>query len=230
MKRLMIFGIILAFFAACNNGDDTGNEPVELTFDFSGGAAGWTGDFADYPIGEAESYELDYEISTLPAPLDENEAAFVLTGTNMSDDLFMFMKKKITGLSPNAIYNADFTVEFATNVPDGTVGIGGSPGESVFIKAGATHVEPVPVEDDMDYYRMNIDKGGQSQGGSDMVVVGDFSNDTDQEIYVLKTVSNETPFTVTTNQNGELWLIVGSDSGFEGNTTIYYNVVGVNLY
>ncbi len=230
MKRLMIFGIILAFFAACNTGDDTGKEPVELTFDFSGGAAGWTGDFADYPVGEAESYELDYKISTLPAPLDENEAAFVLTGTNMSDDLFMFMKKRITGLEPNTTYNADFTVEFASDVPDGTPGIGGSPGESVFIKAGATQVEPVPVEDDMDYYRMNIDKGNQSQGGSDMVVIGDFSNDTDEEVYVLKNVSTETPLTVTTSQNGELWLIVGSDSGFEGNTTIYYNFIGVNLY
>lgn len=230
MKRLMIFGMILILFAACSDTSDTGREPVELTFDFSGGASGWIGDFADYPVGEADSYELDYEISTLPEPLDENEAAFVLSGTNMSDDLFMFMKKKISGLSPNTTYNADFTVEFATNVPDGTPGIGGSPGESVFIKAGATQVEPVPVEDDMDYYRMNIDKGNQSQGGSDMVVVGDFSNDTDQEVYVLKTVSNETPFTVTTNQNGELWIIIGSDSGFEGNTTIYYNMVGVNFY
>jgi hypothetical protein len=202
---------------------------MEFTFDFSGGANGWSGDFADYPIGEADSYELEFEVSTLPEPLDENEAALKLSGTNMSDDLFMFLKKKLKGLKADATYNITFSIEFASNVPDGTPGIGGSPGESVYIKAGAAQIEPATVEDDMDYYRMNIDKGNQSTDGEDAKVIGDFSNDTDKEVYTLKTVSNENPMTVTADSNGELWVIVGTDSGFEGNTTIYYNVIGIEL-
>ncbi len=153
----------------------------------------------------------------------------MLSGTNMSDDLFMFLKKKVSGLKANATYNITFTVEFASNIPDGLAGIGGSPGESVYIKAGATKTEPETVEDEMSYYRMNIDKGNQSQGGEDMVVLGDFSNDTDQEVYTLKTVANDDPMTVTANSNGELWIIVGTDSGFEGSTTIFYNLIGVEL-
>ena len=60
----------------------------------------------------------------------------------------------------------------ATNVAESLVGIGGSPGESVFVKAGASTVEPVTPEDDAGYFRMNIDKGNQSNGGESMVVVG----------------------------------------------------------
>ena len=229
MYRLFAFGLMIFAITACTQDSYIERDPMEFTFDFSGGANGWAGDFADYPVGEAGSYELKFEVSTLPEPLPENEAALMLSGTNMSDDLFMFLKKKLTGLKADATYNITFTIEFASDVPDGQSGIGGSPGESVFIKAGATQLEPATVKDDMDYYRMNIDKGNQANDGEDMKVLGDFSNDTDQEVYTLKTVTNENPITATADSNGELWIIIGTDSGFEGNTTVYYNVIGVEL-
>ncbi|MFW5878073.1 MAG: hypothetical protein ACOCUP_03055 [bacterium] len=77
----------------------------------------------------------------------------------------------------------------------------------------------------MGYYRRNIDKGGQSQGGSDMLVQGDFSNDTNQKVYTPKTVTHSQSFEFITNNAGEVWLIVGYDSGFEATTTIYYNEI-----
>ncbi len=231
MKKLMILGVLMFALFACDKEDvdDVLNQPVELSYDFNSGADGWIGDFADYPVGEEESYALDYNATNLPAPLDEDNGALMVTGTNMSDDLFMYIKKMVDGLDSNTTYNVTFNVEFASNVPDDMAGVGGSPGESVWIKAGATTIEPVAEQDDMDYYRMIIDKGGQSQGGADMVVLGDFSNDTNMDEYTLKTVSNDTPVTVTTNSDGELWLIVGTDSGFEAATTIYYNAITVEL-
>jgi hypothetical protein len=30
---------------------------------------------------------------------------------------------------------------------------------------------------------------------------------------------------VKANAQGEIWLVVGTDSGFEGKTTIYYNSI-----
>jgi hypothetical protein len=35
------------------------------------------------------------------------------------------------------------------------------------------------------------------------------------------------PFVATSNNAGELWLIVGTDSGYTGITTIYYTNVSV---
>ncbi len=231
MKKLWILTVVLFFTASCRDAEVDEPDRVVNEWDFSGDAQGWEGDFADYPVGKEEFMGLDFEYETLPEPLDENQGALKLTGTNTSDDLFMFAKKRIADLTPGRVYNITFTVQFASNVPDDLAGIGGSPGESVWIKAGATSTEPAKEVDDMDYYRMNIDKGGQSQGGSDMVVLGDFSNDTDQQVYALKTVTNsEQSFSVMPNESGELWIIVGTDSGFEGNTTIYYNSIKVELF
>jgi hypothetical protein len=56
-----------------------------------------------------------------------------------------------------------------------------------------------------------------------MIVLGNFANGTDKNEYILKTVVNPAIFPCRTTANGELWLVAGTDSGFEGITTIYYN-------
>ncbi len=227
MIRSTIFaGILLVATISCER---FGKDAMNFSWDFGESTDGWIGDFADYPVGEADDYELTFTHEMLPQPLDESEGALKLSGNNMSDDLFMFAKTKAEGLEPNTRYDVTFTVQFASDVPDGLFGVGGSPGESVWIKAGAVNREPVPEEDNMGYYRMNIDKGGQSLGGDDMLVLGDFSNDTDQEVWTLKTVSSDERFRVTTDMNGEVWIIVGTDSGFEATTTIYYNRIEVDF-
>ncbi len=227
LKGLMMIGVLFFALSSCQDDEDERLRPKEYTYDFDSGMEEWIADFADYPEGEGESYDLEAEFSTLPSPLDNSEGAIKVSGTNMSDDLFMFIKKKITGLEPRTAYSVSFTVSFASDVADGMVGVGGSPGESVYIKAGATNFEPVPQVDNMGYYRMNIDKGNQSQGGNDAVVLGDFSNDTDEEIYTIKTVYNVEEVSVTADENGEAWVIVGTDSGFESTTTIYYDNIDV---
>lgn len=232
MKRKMSHWLffILLLMGSCENDNDDTELPLqaEFIYQFPQNSEGWTGGFADYPEGEEESYELEFSHSTLPEPLDTEEGALKLSGNNHSDDLFMFIKREITGLEPNQQYSLIFSIEFASNVADDQVGIGGSPGESVYIKAGATPIEPEKQLEN-DFYQMNINKGNQSQGGDDMLVIGDFSNNTNENIYTLKTVTNSSHFNATTNENGGLWLIIGTDSGFEGNTTIYYNRVQVSL-
>ena len=80
-------------------------------------------------------------------------------------------------------------------------------------------------------YSLNVDKGNQSQAGASTVVLGNIAVETQNYAYTLITRSNSTqnaaPFIVTTNSLGELWLIVGTDSGFEGKTTLYYTKVNV---
>lgn len=229
MKKIAAVAVLFALFS-CSDKNLNQPKPVEFYFDFAQGPTGWAGDFADYPVGEESFYELVFEHDTLPDPLDQNQMAIKQSGNNHSDDLFMFIKRKVSGLEPNTVYYINFTVEFASNVPDGMMGVGGSPGESVYLKSGATAAEPKKEKDGDNYYRMNIDKNNQSQSGEDMVVIGDFSNDTDLDVYTLKTVTNESPFGAETDDNGNLWLIIGTDSGFEATTTIYYNTIKVECF
>ena len=203
---------------------------VEFSFTFEEDTEGWTAGFADLPADYDQSiYELDHGHRPLPDGLEGS--GIYVQGHNRSDDLFMFLKRRVEGLQSDAAYEVEVSVDLATNVPAGAVGIGGSPGESVFVKAGASSVEPVTEEDRIGHLRMNIDKGNQSRGGAAMVVIGNVAHPgvTGRE-YRVKTLNNDgRPLTVEADGEGRLWLIVGTDSGFEGLTTLYYDRITYHL-
>ena len=199
-------------------------------FDFESDAEGWTVGFADLPVGHDQSiFELDHGHRPLPDGLEGS--GIYVQGHNRSDDLFMFLKKQVGGLRPNAVYAVSVSLDLATNVPAATFGIGGSPGESVFVKAGASTVEPLTEEDRNRYLRMNIDKGNQANGGEDMVVLGNVAHgEVLNREYRIKTLDNmDMPLSVSTDAEGRVWLIVGTDSGFEGLSAFYYSRVSYKL-
>ena len=144
---------------------------------FEDGAEGWTAGFADLPVDFGPSiYELDSGHRPLPDGLDGN--GFYMQGHNRSDDLFLFYKRQVDGLEPDAEYAAVHTLDLATNVPAGLVGIGGTPGEE----------------------------------------------------YRIKTLDNSaSPVKVTADGEGRLWLIVGTDSGFEGLSAFYCSRIACTL-
>ena len=228
-KTLIIFSTLILALAGCGNNDQTNVvEPTEYIYNFQEDSEDWTAGFADYPNepNVEDFYELEFSHSMLPSPLRITDGALKQAGNNHSDDLFMFVKKKITELVPFRTYNVSMEIEFASNAPNGAVGIGGSPAEDVFIKAGASTSEPLKVLDNSDnYYRMNIDKGNQAQDGANMKLIGDFANGTESSAYNLVTLKTMNSISVESNSNGEIWLVVGTDSGFEATTTIYYNKI-----
>jgi hypothetical protein len=225
----LIISIVLAGMFGCEpSSDESGIMVFSYSFDFSKNQDSWSVDFTDFPVGEDSVYALNFAYTDRPANLGANQKSMMLSGNNHSDDLFMFMKRKITNLSPNTDYTLVFDVELASNAPKGAVGIGGAPGESVFLKAGASGTEPKKVIED-NQYTLNIDKGNQSTAGEMAVVLGDIAvpNDTKQYTLITRNNAGNAPFTARSNSKGEMWLIVGTDSGFEGTTTVYYTKVGV---
>jgi len=227
--RRTIFLFAIISLAGCSVPEDHGIWVSSESFDFSEDQHGWQADFADYPATEEDSigYELKFEYTNRPANLGSGKS-ILLSGNNHSDDLFMFMKKKITGLAPATDYNIFFDVELASNAPTGAVGIGGAPGESVFLKAGACYQEPKKLIDDNKYV-LNIDKGNQLTEGEDMIVLGHIGVAPTTTAYTIinRTNASSEPFKARSNSMGELWLIVGTDSGFEGTTAVYYTKINV---
>lgn len=124
---------------------------------------------------------------------------------------------------------------FATNAFAGSFGIGGSPAESVFVKVGGAPQEPLSVPSPSlgeGYMGLNLDKGNQNGGGRQAVQIGNVAKTDGREDdrYAMKTLSNTSePLTVNSDANGELWIFVGTDSGFEGTTTLYYTSINVTL-
>lgn len=228
MKKNLFISLILILNFGCQK-DSVYTENISFEFDFNSGYEGWEGGFADYPVDN--QMELEHDWRELPEPLDIQKSLFI-TGDNQSDDLFMFFKKKFIGLQPNTSYSISFDIEFASKYPTNAIGAGGSPGEAVVMKVGASQIEPLPLKSlKLGYlgYVMNIDKGGNSCEGKDMVVIGHIGVNDDTENYHLISNKSSNPFIVTSNSKGEIWAIVGTDSGFEGTTSIFYNRIVLNL-
>jgi len=206
---------------------------LEFTYTFEDDDEGWIAGFADLPADyDPAIYELDSEWTELPDDLDGH--GIYMQGHNRSDDLFMFLKREVDGLEPGATYRATFQLILASSIPPGLSGIGGSPGESVYVKVGATTEEPLIVEDADGWLRMNIDKGNQATEGEDMINIGDMANPnltpaTAGQFELMEQNSVGRVFEVKADEDGVVWFIAGTDSGFEGLTEVYYDMITVVL-
>ena len=201
-------------------------------FDFASSDHGFVADFADYPSRDFDPalYDFVADWRARPANLGGAPALFI-GGSNRSDDLFMFWKKRITGLPPNTAVRLTMEIEFASKYAEGLIGIGGAPGESVIAKAGAVPFEPQAVIDPQsdNWWRMNLDKGNQSVGGADMTVVGHVGKPDDGTENYAPLVHGQhgAAMTATTAADGSLWLVFGTDSGFEARSELYYTRLSI---
>jgi opacity protein-like surface antigen len=241
LKKMFRIAVLLtAVFAATQAA--VAAQIVELDYDFHRGSLGWTAGFADYPPGTDPNgtlYELYAGFRYLPRKLTYvPKRGFYIQGHNRSDDLFMFLKRRLSaedGIVAGQTYRVEYVITFASNAPSGCAGIGGPPGEGVALKAGASPIEPLAVMQPNGYLRMNVDKGNQGVGGPAASVAGNIANGIPCQLalpsnpFVLIQRPHQHTTNVTANTNGELWLLVGTDSGFEGPTRLYYRSIRVKL-
>ncbi|MCS6818849.1 MAG: hypothetical protein NZ522_02785, partial [Chitinophagales bacterium] len=220
----------LILLAGCEKEENDKDKEKEFEFDFSTGYDGWIGGFSDHADTSTADYNLEFIRTRLPAPLDTTKMALKIGGTNRSDDLFMFIKRKFAGLEPNENYEIEFEIQFASNVPTNQIGVGGPP-DAVMLKAGAVLYEPLSILNTTEgIYRMNIDHGLQMNEGKDMINLGTIGVSDTTTQYTLVTKKNKSkPFKIKTNSSGELWVIIGTDSGFESRTELYYNKIKIKF-
>ena len=236
MRSKILFLLSLCLFllalVSCSGGYE---KEYQFTYTFNEDQEDWITGFSDLPADyDPAIYELDSGWSELPSGLEGN--AIYLSGHNRSDDLFMFLKVQIDGLKPNTTYQVLFSIDLASNTPEGMMGIGGSPGESVYVKAGAVNFEPEVIEDTAGWLRMNIDKGNQASEGEDMINLGTLANPnidldtfTGEEYAIMTLTSEGRSFDVLSDAQGKVWLISGTDSGFEGPTSVYYDKISIQM-
>lgn len=80
---------------------------------------------------------------------------------------------------------------------------------------------------------MNVNKGNQSLSGKAASVVGNIANgnepaaEADRYVSLIRTHVHG--FQATASSAGDLWLLIGTDSAFEGTTALYYQRIEVEL-
>ena len=222
LNNVVFSGVVAsaALLSAC--GGNTLDLPVpQILATFANGADGWKGAYADFDVA-TEPTDVVWQARALPGPLSGN--AYYTGGTNRSDDLFIYSKKKFSGYTPSTQYKIRFEIEIATNQSSGCFGVGGSPGESVYVVAGAAPTEPQTVLSGGSYV-VNLDRGNQATPGPASQVLGNVANSVPNcgpQVYQVKTVKSAAPLTVKSDASGNIWVFFGIDSGFEAKSTVYY--------
>lgn len=232
MRLLSFIGLLcFVFLAACTKDDDQ-TDPLQaqtFEFDLSKDVQDWQTGFADLPRDSPstprESFELSSGLDQVPGM---DAQGLKLSGKNLSSDLFMYLYTRLEGLRPNGFYGLMVELEVYSPASQGLSGIGGAPGESVYLKAGAVSDEP-SIETKEDFETLKLDKGNQSQGGADLLVLGDIAHDGAVDTYQL--IEREMPLMleVRADETGQLWLVLGSDSGFLGTTALFYKSIKASL-
>jgi hypothetical protein len=219
----LIATLLLAVLSSCGLDETGGIDIFSINFNFASGSDGWTADFTDYPVNENPMGDSIYQWkaeSITAAESNNGRGAYMISCNNISGDVFMFLKKKIDGLKANTNYNVVYEIELASNAVAG---------QGIILKGGASQLEPKKVIED-NYYVLNIDKGTDTTSGENAIAFGDIGASIPGSTYnstVKGNVNSYAPFITRTNSKGELWLILGTDSLFEGTTTVYFT--NINL-
>ncbi len=211
------------------------SKEIVLPYDFTHGSGGWLAGFTDYDLRMTDLRRLA-EVRALPDEIDASRSGFYLQGMNRSDDLFMFLKKQVSaedGVQSDQAYLVSFDIRMSSNAPSGCAGAGGAPGESVFLKAGASADEPLALLTGTGEVRLSVDKGQQAAGGTDAGVAGTIANGTAcagaPYPYVSVTREYAHPRPIRTDSRASLWLLTGTDSGYEGLTGLYFESITVRI-
>jgi hypothetical protein len=227
--------VIAIPFTSCNDDETFLSKTVTIETDFNqvtlaNPTDGWVTVFAQYPESDSEFYELTSGIQNLPQPLDQSKKAFMLSGNNHSDALQMWLVKQLSGLKPDSKYSIETEVELASKYPDGSVGIGGSPGNSVhLVSKFATNGYTLENKkgSNIDLVLTKIESNSESVMSIDL---GDVSIPSDQYIYKLITRKKSSDANVIlTDHQGKVWAVIGTWSGFEGISTLYYTRIKFTL-
>jgi hypothetical protein len=223
LKFLWLFLVVIG----CTNEEDI-NPTAKYNFTFTNGNENWQSFFSDYPVGGEVFYELEFKNEFLPSPLDQRIKSLKISGNNHSDDLFSAIFRKFENLHPNKLYSITFNIDIASNALIGGSGIGGDPNLS--LGAGGINYLPNNTTDNLNHYRPNfISKIQSGQSNEVFKIIGKIGSSniypTPYKIINRNNIGN--PFAITTNSNGEFWLMIATDSGFEGITTLYYKSINI---
>jgi hypothetical protein len=221
LRRSLFLFFVIALLSGCA-GNDEGIQVFSATFHFNESQNAWSGGFADYKVADSVASELHFGYENLPNNLATNQKSLMLSGKNVGENLIMFIKKKITGLSPNAEYTLVYDITFAS---DAQVGV--ASGDSVQLIAAAFTYEPIAKEVN-GYYRLTTADSGYNQ--NDLSPIGSIGNPWSQgsEYGSAGNATSTNPYIIgRTNDNGEMWLYIGTNSLYKDLTTIYFTFVNV---
>jgi hypothetical protein len=220
---------LLLLAAACLDANDGAG--TVLDFDFHVTGENFVAGAADFPAAQAAAVGAIGDRRLLPTNPSSTVTGLYLSGTGVGGDLFLFQKKRFTGLVPNHTYQQAFlSLGYITDYHSGC---NAGPGPVTVIKAGVSATEPLVTTDAQGVLRMNIDKGaGVSKGV--FTQAGDIRNGLalcpgTGTFAERATLAQQQSAPLVTDAQGGFWLFVGTQSSFAGAHQVYFSGLRLTL-
>jgi len=200
-----------------------------VTIDFNNGIDGWSTDVADYTDHDRPT-EVASAWKDLPAPLSGK--GYYMISHNNSDDVLTYARRQLDGLVKHAKYRVTFEMRYATDAATGCMGVGGSRGESVWMVASASfdYIKTMPQPNGN--YRVNIDRGNQAASGPQGKVLGTQGVEglsCSGGKWASTTRKSSEAVEVHADKDGRIWIMLGTDSGFEGTNAVYLQGATIHI-
>ena len=223
---LLALAALSLLLAGCDGSGAEGPppEPRSFRFSFEEGRQGWEALFTAVFVGREDYFELESGRRRLPRSLDTTRWGLYISGYNHSDGLNMRFKNRVEGLQPGATYEVSFEVAFATKAPSGCLGVGGAPGESVRVTAFASRSEPTRVVEDGDW-RLRVEGEPLRLGNVANGISCEEAQRRGSPYQMKRLESKAETASVTADEQGRVWLLVGTSSAFEAATSLYYDEI-----
>ncbi|SDH04416.1 hypothetical protein SAMN04487996_12783 [Dyadobacter soli] len=222
MKKYILIAILAAAgLWSCNEDSLDASITVDSNFQSSAvGRDGWIHGYAGY-AATADTTQLDTVAATalLPRGLDTTQYGYRILSRYSKGNMFAYLKKRVSGFTPNKSYEMTFQVDLATRYSASAIV------DKVTFKAGVSRIEPVTTKLTSGIYAFNLDKGTGTQVGKDVLLSGNItSTNPDSRYYTILRYSNDgQPVTLTSNEKGELWFYAGTDSDYKDTTVFYFD-------
>jgi hypothetical protein len=227
---LFAFGMLLLSLQwSCN--DPVEELPTGTVFlsDFSTGPQGWSPFFTDLPVNAELSYNLRIDLGALPASTGIAGNGLVISGQNKGQELYIFLKKEVSGLQPNRLYNIRFRVDLATNIIQlpGAANKSNIENTGTSLVAGALSFEPgiqriSPVSGLLEpNFNHRVSEGGGNRTG-DLINLGPVGhNGASPDFKLLRLDNINTPFLARANDEGHIWILLGIHTSSKEELRLY---------
>ena len=228
LNTFLAVGIVatIGLITGCGGSTSKPSIGTDINYSFAQNIDGWEFGYSDYTtLTKPTDVEHIHTIS----PIQGASKALYMSGTNESSSLLLYTTRKVNGLLPKTIYKGKFTVTFASDTPAGCAGVGGSPGESVWLIGAVTDIKPENTQQG-DTVQLNISRGNQSTEGDSSAVLGtigvpDVPCTANNRQAVIKTLGPSKWISFRTDNTGSAWILVGIDSGALGNSRIWLEII-----
>lgn len=232
--KIVRSGIVLMvfLFAACSSKIDS--QPVDLlsAYDFENGSQDWVSGISDYPVGYQDSTMYLSSVDKVPASSPLNGNGLTVGAANPLGEIFYYFQHKESNMVPGQKYIVDFEFLVYTQLVTESADFAN---EDIYLKIGAVNFEPVLQEIvnrnliTPDYMMLNVDKGDSNpDSGKDLINMGSVKSFTGVSPEVISGNTFGRNIEVQANQNGEIWLLVGVDSGIK--SQLNFGMAAINVY